>query len=140
MRTIGNILWLVLAGFWLALGYALAGLVTCITIIGIPFGIQAFKLAAFSLWPFGRSVERSPDGGCLEVGFNILWLVVFGWGLFLAHVAAGIALCITIIGIPFGIQAFKLSVLALWPFGRRVVDAGASVSGSFAVPADPTRR
>ena len=74
------------------------------------------------------------------MGFNILWLVVFGWGLFLVHVAAGIALCVTMIGIPFRIQLFKLSVLALWPFGRRVVDAGTSASGSFAVPADPIRR
>lgn len=123
MRTIGNILWFILAGIWLALGYALAGLVLCITIIGIPFGIQALKLAQFSLWPFGRDVQRAPEGGCLEVGFNVLWLVLFGWELFLAHLAAGLLLCVTIIGIPFGFQAFKLSVLALWPFGRRVVTA-----------------
>lgn len=123
MRTIGNILWFILAGIWLALGYALAGLVLCITIIGIPFGIQALKLAQFSLWPCGRDVQRAPEGGCLEVGFNVLWLVLFGWELFLAHLAAGLLLCVTIIGIPFGIQAFKLSVLALWPFGRRVVTA-----------------
>lgn len=124
MKTIGNILWFVLAGIWLALGYALAGLVMCITIIGIPFGVQAFKLAAFSLWPFGRHVVRRPEGGCLEVGFNVLWLVLFGWEIFLAHLVAGALLCITIIGIPFGVQAFKLSVLALWPFGREVVDGG----------------
>jgi uncharacterized membrane protein YccF (DUF307 family) len=141
MRTIGNILWLVVAGFWLALGYAVAGLLLCITIIGIPFGVQAFKLAAFSFWPFGRAVERSAEGGCLEVGFNILWLVLFGWEMFLAHLLAGLVLCITIIGIPFGVQAFKLSVLALWPFGRSVISSGLGpTSGSFAVPADPTRR
>jgi len=143
MRTIGNILWLILAGFWLALGYAVAGLILCITIIGIPFGIQALKLALFSLWPFGRAVQRSPGGGCLEVGFNILWLVLFGWELFLAHIAAGLLLCITIIGIPFGLQAFKLSVLALWPFGREVISSAGratGAAGSFAVPADPTRR
>jgi uncharacterized membrane protein YccF (DUF307 family) len=122
VKTIGNILWFVIAGIWLALGYAVAGLVMCITIIGIPFGVQAFKLAAFSLWPFGRHVERAPSGGCLEVGFNILWLVLFGWGIFLGYLVAGAILCITIIGIPFGIQAFKLSTLALWPFGREIVD------------------
>ena len=122
MKTIGNILWFVLAGVWLAIGYAAAGLVMCITIIGIPFGVQAFKLAAFSLWPFGRQVVRRPDGGCLETGFNVVWLILFGWGIFLAHLVAGALLCITIIGIPFGVQAFKLSVLALWPFGREVVD------------------
>lgn len=143
MRTIGNILWLIFAGIWLAIGYAVAGLLICITIIGIPFGIQIFKLAAFSLWPFGRSVVRQPEGGCLEVGFNILWLVLFGWGMFLAHIAAGILLCITIIGIPFGIQAFKLSVLALWPFGRTVLEQGDVPAGTVqyvGVPADPTNR
>ena len=123
MKTIGNILWLVLAGLWLAIGYAVAGLLLCVTIIGIPFGIQALKLAGFSLWPFGREVVRRPEGGCLEVGFNVVWLVLFGWEIFLAHLVAGALLCITIIGIPFGIQAFKLSVLALWPFGREVVEA-----------------
>jgi uncharacterized membrane protein YccF (DUF307 family) len=121
-RLIGNVLWILLAGIWLALGYAAAGLVLCITIIGIPFGIQAFKLAMFALWPFGRTVVRSAEGGCLEVGFNILWLFLVGWELFLAHLLAGALLCITIIGIPFGIQAFKMSVLALWPFGRSVSD------------------
>jgi uncharacterized membrane protein YccF (DUF307 family) len=120
MRTIGNILWFILAGIWLALGYAFAGLLLCITIIGIPFGVQAFKLAGFVIWPFGRTVVRQPAGGCLEVGFNVVWLVFFGWELFLIHLMAGLVLCITIIGIPFGVQAFKLSVLALWPFGRRV--------------------
>ncbi|MEZ5239325.1 MAG: YccF domain-containing protein [Microthrixaceae bacterium] len=143
MRTIGNILWLVLAGLWLAIGYAVSGLLICVTIIGIPFGIQAFKLAAFSLWPFGRSVVRSPEGGCLEVGFNVVWLLLFGWGLFLTHIAAGILLCVTIIGIPFRIQAFKLSVLSLWPFGRSVVESGAGSAapgGAIGVPSDPTRR
>ena len=92
MRTIGNILWFIFAGVWLALGYALAGLVMCITIIGIPFGVQAFKLAAFTLWPFGNTVVRSSDGGCLEVGANVVWLVLFGWEIFLAHLAAGLLL------------------------------------------------
>ncbi len=123
MRTIGNILWFLLAGLWLALGYALAGLLMCVTIIGIPFGIQAFKLAGFVLWPFGRTVVPTPDsGGLLEILFNLLWLVLVGWGIFITHIVSGALLCITIIGIPFGIQSFKLSVLALWPFGRTVVD------------------
>jgi uncharacterized membrane protein YccF (DUF307 family) len=123
MRTIGNILWFLLAGLWLALGYALAGLLMCVTIIGIPFGIQAFKLAGFVLWPFGRTVVPTPDsGGLLEILFNLLWLVLVGWGIFITHIVSGVLLCITIIGIPFGIQSFKLSVLALWPFGRTVVD------------------
>jgi uncharacterized membrane protein YccF (DUF307 family) len=139
LRIVGNLLWFVLAGIWLAIGYAVAGLVMCITIIGIPFGIQSFKLAVFVVWPFGKTVVRSPTGGCLEVGFNIVWLILFGWAIFLAHLVAGVLLCVTIIGIPFGIQAFKLSVLALWPFGRTVVDADTAFDGDavYAVPADP---
>lgn len=124
MKTIGNILWLLLAGIWLALGYAVAGLLFCITIIGIPFGIQAFKLAVFALWPFGRTVVPKDGGpGVLDLVANVVWLVFVGWELFLAHLVSGALLCITIIGIPFGIQAFKMSVLALWPFGRVVVPA-----------------
>lgn len=123
MRTLGNILWFLLAGVWLAVGYAVSGLLLCLTIIGIPFALQAFKLAGFSLWPFGRNVvARHGSGGLLEVLVNLLWLVLFGWELFLAHLVAGALLCLTIIGIPFGVQAFKLSVLALWPFGREVVE------------------
>jgi uncharacterized membrane protein YccF (DUF307 family) len=122
--TLGNLLWLVFSGFWLALGYAASGAVLCLTIIGIPFGLQAFKLAAFTLWPFGSKVVDAPGGGGpLSLVFNVLWLIFFGWGLFLAHLATGLLLCVTIIGIPFGLQSFKLSVLALWPFGRTVVDA-----------------
>jgi uncharacterized membrane protein YccF (DUF307 family) len=124
MRTLGNILWFVLAGVWLAVGYAVSGLLLCLTIIGIPFAVQAFKLAGFSLWPFGRRVVagRGSDG-ILEVLVNLLWLVLFGWELFVAHLIAGALLCLTIVGIPFGVQAFKLSVLALWPFGREIVEA-----------------
>lgn len=120
MRTIGNILWFLLAGIWLALGYALGGLVMCITIIGIPFDIQSFKLAGLALWPFGRTAIMTGNGGVLEIIFNLIWLVLFGWAIFVAHLVAGALLCVTIIGIPFGIQAFKLSVLALWPFGRDI--------------------
>ena len=140
LRFIGNILWLVLAGIWLALGYLVGGLLLCITIIGIPFGLQAFKLAAFTLWPFGKSIVRAPGDGCLTIGFNVLWVVFFGWGLFLAHLVAGFVLCLTIIGIPFGIQAGKLSIIALWPFGRSVSDFDQPGSVVYAVPADPTSR
>lgn len=123
MRTIGNILWLILAGVALAISYVIGGLLMCATIIGIPFGIQSFKLAGLALWPFGRTAVSTGSGGCLEVGFNLLWLVLFGWAIFLAHIVAGALLCLTIIGIPFGIQAFKISGFALWPFGRRIVSA-----------------
>lgn len=123
MKTIGNILWFVLGGIWLALGYAIGGLVMCLTIIGIPFGIQSFKLAGLALWPFGYTTTMGKSGGCLEVVFNVLWLVLFGWAIFVAHLVLGAVLCLTIIGIPFGIQAFKISTLALWPFGRVIVRA-----------------
>jgi uncharacterized membrane protein YccF (DUF307 family) len=122
MKTIGNILWFVLSGLWLAIGYVLAGLVCCITIIGIPFGIQAFKLAGFSLWPFGRTVVRQQaESPVLETVFNVIWLLLFGWGLFVTALASALLLCITIIGIPFAIQAWKIGVLGLWPFGREVI-------------------
>ena len=123
MKTVGNILWFVFAGVWLALGYAIGGVVMCITIIGIPFGVQSFKLAGFVLWPFGRELVRKPTAGVLELVFNVIWLILFGWAIFLASIVAGLILCITIIGIPFGVQAFKLAVLALWPFGREIVDS-----------------
>lgn len=124
MRTIGNLLWFVLAGFWLAVGYALAGVVMLVLIITIPFGIQAFKLAGYSLWPFGRVVVQDPDAspalGCLG---NVLWLVLGGWWLALAHLFTGVLLYLTVIGIPLGIANFKLALLALVPFGKTVVPA-----------------
>src|SRR5262245_52099660 len=113
MRTIGNILWFLFAGLGLAIGYALSGVVLCLTIVGLPFGVQAFKLASFALWPFGRKVVDAPGGGgLLTVVFNVLWLLLFGWEIFLGHLASGILLCVTVIGIPFGIQAFKMSILS----------------------------
>ena len=122
MKTIGNIIWFVFAGFWLWLGYVLAGIVACITIIGIPFGIQAFKLAGFALWPFGKEIVKD-DGSdsVLAVVFNIIWLVLFGWGIFVGSLVTAVVLCITIIGIPFAWQSVKIGVMGLWPFGRRVV-------------------
>ena len=122
MRTIGNLLWLVLAGFWLAVGYAVAGLVLCVTVVGIPFGIQSFKLAGYALWPFGRVVVNDPGAsaalGCVG---NVLWLVLAGWWLALGHLFTGIVLCLTIIGIPLGVANLKLALLALVPFGKTVV-------------------
>lgn len=139
MRTIGNILWFLLAGWWLALYYVLCGLLACVLIITIPFGIAAFRLAGYSLWPFGRRVIAARDAGVPSLLGNILWIVLFGWQLFLAHIAAGIALCLTIIGIPFGIAAFKLSVLALVPLGTRVVPSDAPQTWSAPLPPTPAR-
>ena len=122
MRTIGNVLWLVLAGWWLALGYLIAGIVQCIIIIGIPFGIQAFKLAGYALWPFGRVVVRRPDSDvAVSTIGNVIWFILGGFILVLGHVVAGILLMITIIGIPLGIASFKMAGLALAPFGKQIV-------------------
>jgi uncharacterized membrane protein YccF (DUF307 family) len=124
MRTLGNILWLVLAGLWLAIAYVLAGIVMCLLIVTIPFGIQAFKLASYTLWPFGRIVVERPDAapglGCLG---NVLWIVLVGWALAVAHVVAGVLLCLTIIGIPLGIANIKLIPVALFPLGHDIVDS-----------------
>jgi uncharacterized membrane protein YccF (DUF307 family) len=126
LKVIGNVLWLVLAGIWMAIGYVIAGVLMCITIIGIPFGVQSFKLAGYALWPFGRTVvfrnDRDEALSCLG---NIIWLLLAGIWLAIGHVITGVLLCITIIGIPFGVASFKLAGLALTPFGKTVVTAGA---------------
>jgi uncharacterized membrane protein YccF (DUF307 family) len=121
MRVIGNILWLILVGWHTALGWLLAGAVLCVTLIGIPFGVQCFKLAGFSLWPFGRRVVRRPGVRVMGRFGNVLWFVLAGLWLAIGYLVGGLLLCITIIGIPFGIQAFKLARVALLPFGKEVV-------------------
>lgn len=130
MRTLLNLIWLILSGFWLAVGYALAGLIMCLLIITIPFGIQAFKLAKFSLWPFGRTVIKKPEAGAGSVIGNILWIVLAGWWLAIAHIVTAAALAITIIGIPLAIANIKLVPIALWPFGREIVETD-DVVGAF---------
>ncbi|MFJ6563520.1 YccF domain-containing protein [Streptomyces sp. NPDC091412] len=121
MKTILNVIWLVLSGFWLFLGYFLAGVLLCITIIGIPFGIAAFRIAVYALWPFGyTTVERRGAGAPSFIG-NVLWLVLAGWWLALEHIAVAIALAVTIIGIPFSIANLKMIPVALFPLGREIV-------------------
>jgi uncharacterized membrane protein YccF (DUF307 family) len=121
MRLIGNVLWFVLAGLWLAIGYLLAALVMFILIITIPFALQAVKLSMFALWPFGRTVVKRPDAGAPSLIGNILWLILAGWWLAIGHLVTGILLCITIVGIPLGLGNFKLIPISLWPFGREIV-------------------
>lgn len=121
MSTIGNILWIILGGALVAIYYFLAGLVFCITIIGIPFGLQLFKMAGFALWPFGRDVLSSGnDGSCLSIIMNVIWILLGGVEIAMIHVSLGVLLCITVIGIPFGIQHFKMALLALVPFGKTI--------------------
>jgi uncharacterized membrane protein YccF (DUF307 family) len=122
MRFIGNVLWLVLAGFWLAIAYAVAGLLCFITIIGIPFGIQAFKLGGYALWPFGRVViQKLGSNVAISTLGNIIWFIVCGWWLAGLHIITGLLLMVTIIGIPLGVANFKMAGLALFPFGKQIV-------------------
>ncbi len=120
MRLVLNLLWIIFGGgFVLWLEYLLGGLILCLTIIGIPFGIQCFKIAGLALLPFGKDIDvRKTDGGALQTVFNVLWFLVAGLWIFLTHIGLAIGLAITIIGIPFAVQHFKLALLALWPFGR----------------------
>ena len=119
MKTLGNILWIVLGGLPLAVSWAVAGLLCCITIVGIPLGKQCFKIAGLALTPFGKHVECSKIGITSCLG-NVLWILIFGITLFLESLLLGVVLCNTIIGIPFGLQHFKLAKFAIWPFGAKV--------------------
>jgi uncharacterized membrane protein YccF (DUF307 family) len=131
MRLILNLIWLLLAGFWLALSYLFAALLLAITIIGLPFAVQSIKLAGYALWPFGRTLIQSPGRSkSLSVVGNILWFVLAGWWIALEHVVAGALLCLTIIGIPLGVGSFKMASAALTPFGREVVKKSDLVSAS----------
>lgn len=122
MKLIGNILWLLFGGIITALEYFTASLLLMLTIIGIPFGIQTFKLGYLALWPFGSEVkETASAGGCLYTFMNILWIVTGGIWIALTHLIFGILLAITIIGLPFALQHFKLAGLALTPFGKEIV-------------------
>lgn len=118
MNLIGNILWIIFGGFLIALEYLVAGLLMCITIIGIPFGIQSFKLAVASLFPFGKEVKNtSSTNSGISTLLNVVWILLGGIWITLTHLALGLALCLTIIGIPFGLQHFKLMKLSFTPFG-----------------------
>ena len=121
MRTILNLIWLVLSGFWLFLGYVAAGVVLCILIITIPWGIASFRIGLYALWPFGRTVVDKPSSGAFSFLGNVIWVILAGWWLALAHIVSGIALCITIIGIPMGIADFKLVPVSLMPLGKEIV-------------------
>ena len=122
MRVVLNVIWLVLQGWLLALAYLLAGVIACLLIVTIPFGIASFRLAGFVVWPFGRTTIRSPGAGVASAIGNVLWFLFAGWWLALIHIAAGIAFCVTIIGIPFGVASFKLAAVGLFPLGKRVVE------------------
>lgn len=122
MSFIGNIIWVVFGGLLISLGYLIGGLVLCLTIIGIPFGVQIMRLGMFALWPFGGEAKPADNVmGCLPVLMNVLWIIFGGIEVALTHLAMGVIFCVTIVGIPFGVQHFKLMMYALLPFGHRVV-------------------
>jgi uncharacterized membrane protein YccF (DUF307 family) len=121
VRTLLNVIWLVLAGFWMAMSYVVAGIICCVLIITIPFGIASFRIAVFALWPFGRTAVPKRNAGVASLLGNIIWIIVAGWWLALGHLVTGALLCLTIIGIPFGIANFKLIPISLTPLGHEIV-------------------
>jgi uncharacterized membrane protein YccF (DUF307 family) len=122
MNILGNVIWLLFGGLVIAFEYLVSSIILCITIIGIPFGLQTLKLAGLALVPFGKEIRQNEyAGGCLSTLMNLLWLLCGGIWICLSHLVFGILFCITIIGIPFGIQHFKLASLALTPFGREII-------------------
>jgi uncharacterized membrane protein YccF (DUF307 family) len=123
MRILGNLIWLIFGGFIIAIEYFIGSIILMITIVGIPFGIQTLKMAALAVWPFGRDTRvHARASGCLYILMNVLWLLCGGLWIALTHALFGLLLCITIIGIPFGLQHFKLTAIALNPFGRDIVN------------------
>ncbi|SJN27578.1 POSSIBLE CONSERVED INTEGRAL MEMBRANE PROTEIN [Microbacterium esteraromaticum] len=121
MRTILNIIWVILAGWALFLGYVFAGLLLCIPIVTIPWAIASFRLARYAFWPFGRQVIDKPTAGVGSLLGNIIWVILAGWWLAIGHIISGIALCLTIIGIPMGIADFKMVSISLMPLGKEIV-------------------
>jgi uncharacterized membrane protein YccF (DUF307 family) len=122
MKILGNIIWLIFGGIVIAIEYLIGSLALMVTIIGIPFGVQTLKMAALAIWPFGRDTRvHSRASGCLYILMNVIWLICGGIWIALTHALFGLLLCITIIGIPFGMQHFKLTAIAINPFGRDIV-------------------
>ncbi len=123
MRVVLNVIWLVFGGLWLALGYLVAAVICFVLIITIPFGIAALRMALFSLWPFGRTIRRRDDAGVASSVGNVVWFLFCGWWLAIGHLVSGVAMCLTIIGIPLGLANFKMIRSVSPPLGREIVDA-----------------
>ncbi|MCB5035191.1 YccF domain-containing protein [Streptococcus mutans] len=119
MRLLGNIVWFLCAGLLSFIGWSLAGIILCLTVILIPFGLQCFKIAGFGLFPFGKSI--SPSSNVSSLIFNIIWILAIGWELVVIHLASAFLLCITIIGIPFALQSIKMAGISLFPFGITII-------------------
>ena len=125
MNAVLNIIWLVFCGIWMAIAYVIAGVICCILILTIPFGLAAFRIADFSLWPFGRQLVKRSDAGVASIIGNVIWIVFAGWWLALAHIVTAVALAVTIIGIPLALANLKLIPVSLVPLGRVIVPADA---------------
>jgi uncharacterized membrane protein YccF (DUF307 family) len=123
MRVVLNLIWLILSGFWMAVAYVVAGIVCCILIITIPFGLAAFRIANFALWPFGRTIVAKPGAGTPSFLGNVIWFLVAGLWLAIGHLVTGVLMCLTIIGIPLGLASFKLIPVSLAPLGKDIVPA-----------------
>ena len=121
VRTVLNLIWFVFSGIWLWIAYMLAGILCCLLIVTIPWGIASFRMANYAVWPFGRELVDKPSAGVLSFLGNVIWVVAAGWWLALTHIATGVALCVTIIGIPMGIANFKLIPVSLMPLGKQIV-------------------
>jgi uncharacterized membrane protein YccF (DUF307 family) len=121
VRFLLNVIWLIFGGLVLAFGYAVVGVIMCILIITIPFGIASLRMALFCLWPFGRTIVKRPDAGAPSLVGNVIWFILAGWWLAIGHLVSGILQCITIIGIPLGLANFKLIPVSLTPLGREIV-------------------
>ena len=120
-----NVIWLLLCGIWMAIGYVIAGVICCILIITIPFGIASFRIANYALWPFGRTIERKATAGLGSTLGNVIWVIVAGIWLAIGHVVTGALMCLTIIGIPLGLASFKMVPISLTPLGREIVSTQA---------------
>ena len=131
MRLLLNIIWFVLAGLWIAIGYTFAALICFILIITIPFGIASLRIAMFTLWPFGKTLVKRADAGLASGVGNVIWFLLCGWWLAIAHLMTGLLLCLTIIGIPLGLANFKLIPVSLFPLGREIVSVEQARSRGF---------
>lgn len=122
MRTLLNIIWLVLGGFWLSLAYVVAGLLACLFIITIPFGIASFRMARYVLWPFGKAVVPAPGAGTATAAMNVVWFLIGGWWLALTHLATALAQAFTIVGVLNALVNLKMIPISCFPFGKKIVD------------------
>lgn len=122
MHAVGNIFWLILGGILIAFLYYIVALLMCLTIIGIPFGIQLFKLGTYAMWPFGHQlVDRPNEPGCVSIVMNLIWILTGWWEIALLHVLCGLLFCITIVGIPLGMQHFRMALASIFPFGKEIL-------------------